>query len=120
MFFTILPISNTGVSAADILGIVYSLYLKLGSFSDMEYYFWQLAYCDLKVPNRFVGLCSDLIATGANKTTLLHVGTSYTHTIAREINVSVTHQIARAGSLNSKIAGGEGFYHNATDAKLIL
>ena len=56
LFFKILPISNTGVSAAYILATVHFLYPKLGSFSDMEYYFYQLAYQDLKVPKRFVGL----------------------------------------------------------------
>ena len=56
MFFKIHPISNTGVSAAYILATVHFLYPKLGSFSDMEYYFYQLAYQDSKVPKRFVGL----------------------------------------------------------------
>ena len=32
------------------------LYTKLGSFTDMEYYFYQLAYWDSKVPKHFVGL----------------------------------------------------------------
>ena len=56
MFFKTLPISNTGVSIAYILATVRFLYTKLGSFSDMEYYFYQLAYLDSKVPKRFVGL----------------------------------------------------------------
>ena len=56
LFFKILPISNTGVSIAYILATVHFLYPKLGSFSDMEYYFHQLAYRDSKVPKRFVGL----------------------------------------------------------------
>ena len=56
LFFKILPISNTGVSAAYILATIHFLYPKLGSFSDMEYYFHQLAYRDSKVPKRFVGL----------------------------------------------------------------
>ena len=56
MFFKILPISNTGVSIAYILATVHFLCPKLGSFSDMEYYFYQLVYRDSKVPNRFVGL----------------------------------------------------------------
>ena len=56
LFFKILPISNTGVYAAYILATVQFLYSKLGSFSDMEYYFYQLAYRDSKVPKRFVGL----------------------------------------------------------------
>ena len=55
LFFKILPISNTGVSAAYILATVHFLYPKLGSFPDMEYYFYQLAYRDSKVPKRFVG-----------------------------------------------------------------
>ena len=56
LFFKILPISNTGISAAYILATVHFLYPKLGSFSEMEYYFYQLAYRDSKVPKRFVGL----------------------------------------------------------------
>ena len=50
------PISNTGVSAAYILATIHFLYPKLGSFSDIEYYFYQLAYRDSKVPKCFVGL----------------------------------------------------------------
>ena len=50
------PISNIGVSAAYILATIHFLYPKLGSFSDMEYYFYQLAYWDSKVPKCFVGL----------------------------------------------------------------
>ena len=42
------PISNTGVSATYILATVH--------FFDMEYYFYQLAYRDSKVPKCFVGL----------------------------------------------------------------
>ena len=56
LFFKILPISNTGDSIAYILATVHFLYPKLGSFSDMEYYFYQLAYRDSKVPKCFVGL----------------------------------------------------------------
>ena len=56
LFYKILPISNTGVSAAYILATVHFNYPKLGSFSNMEYYFYQLAYRDLKVPKCFVGL----------------------------------------------------------------
>ena len=56
MFFKIVPISHTGVSIAYILATVRFLCPKLGSFSDMEYYFYQLAYRDSKVPNHFVGL----------------------------------------------------------------
>ena len=44
MFFKILPISNTGISIAYILATVHFLYPKLGSFSDTEYYFYQLAH----------------------------------------------------------------------------
>ena len=36
-FFKILLISNTGASIAYILATVHFLYLKLGSFSHMEY-----------------------------------------------------------------------------------
>ena len=56
LFLKMFPISKTGVSAAYILATVHFLHPKLGSFSDMEYYFYQLAYRDLKVPKRFVGL----------------------------------------------------------------
>ena len=56
MFFKILPISNTGISIAYILATVHFFYPKLSSFSDMEYYFYQLAYRDSKVLKRFVGL----------------------------------------------------------------
>ena len=56
LFFKLLPISNTGISIAYILATVHFLCSKLGSFSDMEYYFYQLAYRDSKVPNHFVGL----------------------------------------------------------------
>ena len=56
LFFKILPISITGDSIAYILATVHFLCPKLGSFSDMEYYFYQLAYRDSKVPKRFVGL----------------------------------------------------------------
>ena len=56
LFFKILPISNTGVSIAYIFATVHFLYPKLGSFSDMEYFFYQLACRNSKVPKRFVGL----------------------------------------------------------------
>ena len=56
LFFKFLPISNTGDSIAYILATIHFLYPKLGSFSDMEHYFYQLAYRDSKVPKRFVGL----------------------------------------------------------------
>ena len=39
LFFKILPISNTGDSITYILAPVHFLYPKLGSFSDMDYYF---------------------------------------------------------------------------------
>ena len=39
LFFKILPISNTGDSGADMLVTVHFMYPKLGSFSNMEYYF---------------------------------------------------------------------------------
>ena len=81
LFLKMFPISNTGDTAAYILATVHFLYPKLGSFSDMEYYFYQLPYQDWKVPKCFVGLIQMhalpvLTATGANKTTPLHVGTS--------------------------------------------
>ena len=56
MFFKIHPNSITAVSIEYILVTVHFLYPTLGSFSDMEYYFYQLVYQDLKVPKHFVGL----------------------------------------------------------------
>ena len=38
------------------MATIHFLYPKLGSFSDMEYYFYQRAYRDSKVPKHFVGL----------------------------------------------------------------
>ena len=108
MFFKILLISNTGISIAYILATVHFVCLKLGSFSDMEYYFYQLTYRDSKVPNRFVGLsqmqCSpsfDWNWGKQNKMTPLHVGTSYTHDFGfySKGNATATHQRAWAGSL---------------------
>ena len=56
LFYKLLPISNTGDSIAYILATVHFLYPKLGSFSNVEPYFYQLAYRYSKVPKRFVGL----------------------------------------------------------------
>ena len=56
LFRKMFPISNTVISAAYILATVHFLYPKLGSFSNMDYYFYQLAHRDSKVPKRFVGL----------------------------------------------------------------
>ena len=56
LFFKLLPISNTGNSIAYILATVHFLCPKLGSFSDIEYYFYHLSYRDSKVPKRLVGL----------------------------------------------------------------
>ena len=56
LFFKFLPISNTGNSIAYILATVHFLYPKIGSFSDMECYFYHLAYRDWKVPKCFVAL----------------------------------------------------------------
>ena len=54
LFFKILPFTKTGDSIAYILATVHFRYLS--SFSDMEYYFYQLAYGDSKVPKHFVEL----------------------------------------------------------------
>ena len=119
MFFKILPISDTDVSISYILATVHFLYPKLGSFFDMEYYFYQLAYWDSNVPKRFIGLnqmqCSFSFDWnwGANKMTLLHVGTSYTHDFRfySKGNPSATHQSAWAGSLKPQIAwAARGLY----------
>ena len=56
LFFKILSISNNGDSIAYILATVHFLYLIISSFSDMEYYFYQLAYRYSKGPKCFVGL----------------------------------------------------------------
>ena len=48
--------SKTGISSADVLATLHFLYFKLVSFSDMEYYYYQLAYRNLKVSKHFVGL----------------------------------------------------------------
>ena len=57
----VFPISNTGDSIAYILATIHFLYPKLGSFSDMEYYFYHLAYQDSKVPKHFVRLKSNAV-----------------------------------------------------------
>ena len=107
MFFKILPISNTSVSIAYILATVHFLYPKHGSYSDMEYYFYQLAYRDSKVPKCFVGLnqmqCSP--SFDWNWMTPLHVGTSYTHDFEfySKGNASATHQSTWVGSLKPQI-----------------
>ena len=108
LFYKLLPISNTGDSIAYILATVHFLYPKLGSFSDMEHYFYQLAYRYSKVPKRFVE-CSALpllTGTGANKMTPLHVGTSYIHDFRfhSKGNASGTHQSTWAGSLKPQFA----------------
>ena len=113
LFFKILPISNTGVSAAYILATVHFLYPKLGSFSNMEYYFYQLAYRDSKVPKHFVGLnqlqCSPSFDWNWGKQNdptacwhQLHPG-GFTAT-----QLHMDHQIAWAGSLNPQLRGRLG------------
>ena len=76
LFFKILPISSTGVSAAYILATVHFLYPTLGSFSNMEYYFYQLAYWDSKVSKRLNQMQCSALSLLANKMTPLHVGTT--------------------------------------------
>ena len=46
LFLKMFPISNTCISAAYILATVQFLYPKHGSFSDLEYNFYQPAYQD--------------------------------------------------------------------------
>ena len=109
LFFKILLFSNAGDSIAYILATIHFLYPKIGSFSDMVYYFYQLAYRDSKVLKRFVGKCSALpllTGTGANKITPLHVGTSYTYNFRFYSKGSGTHQSAWAGSLKPQTAWG--------------
>ena len=109
LFYKLLPISNTGDSIAYILATVHFLYPKLGSFSDMEHYFYQLAHRYSKVPKRFVGLSSALpllTGTRASKMTPLHVGFSYTYDFRfySKGNASGTHQSMWAGSLKPQFA----------------
>ena len=113
LFFKILPISNTGVSAAYILATVHFLYPTLCSFSDMEYYFYQLAYRDSKVPKCFVGLkqmqCSPSFDCNWGKqndpTACWH---QHDFGFYSKGNASATHQIAWAGSLNPQLCGRQG------------
>ena len=49
LFLKILLISNTGDSIAYILAIIHFLYQKLGSFSDMEYYFYQVLETTMRI-----------------------------------------------------------------------
>ena len=111
LFFKILPSSNTGDSTAHILATVHLLYPKLGSFSDMEYYFYQLAYWDSKVPKHFVGLnqmqCSpsfDWNWRKQNDPTACWHQVHHDFGFCSKGNASGTHQIAWAGSLNPQIA----------------
>ena len=85
LFFKILPNSNTGDSIAYNLATVHFLYPKIGSFSDMEYHFHQLAYLDSKVP-------------------------SYTHDFRfhSKENASGTHQRVWAGPKKCKICQQRG------------
>ena len=93
LFFKILPFSNTDVS---ILATVHFLNPKLGSFSDMVYYFHQLAYWDSKVPNHFVGLYQ------------MQFSRSFDWNWCKQYhpkrNASGTHQSAWAGSLKPQTA----------------
>ena len=86
MFFKILPISNTGDAIAYILATVHFLYSKLGSFSDMECYFYHLAYGDSK--------------------SKLNQMQCYTHDFRfySKGNASGTHQSTWAGSLKPQFA----------------
>ena len=108
LFFKILPISNTVVSAAYILATVHFLYpkLNLAPFST-----WSTSCLPgLESPQALHRTKFSVLplstATGANKTTPLYVGTSFTHDIGfySNRNISATHQIAWAGSLNPQIA----------------
>ena len=103
LFYKILPISNTGDSIAHILATVHFLYPKLGSFSNMEYYFHQLA--DGIKSNAVLSLF--WLEQGQKKSPPMHVGTSYTQDFwfySKE-NGSGTPQSAWAGSLKQLTAG---------------
>ena len=108
VFKKIFP-TNTGVSVTDILATVHFLYSKLGSFPT-----WSTTSTNslngTRKTRALVGLiqmhCSPSFDCSCNKTTPLHVGTSYTHDIRfySKRNVSATHHIVWAGLLNAEIA----------------
>ena len=108
MFFKILPVFITGVSAAYILATIQISTPNLAPIPTWSTTSTNFAYRDSKVPKRFVGLiqmqCSPSFDCNCSKQ--MHVGTSYTHDfgIYNKGNISATHQIAWVGSLNSQIA----------------
>ena len=110
LFFKILRISNTGVSIAYILATVHFLYTKLGSFSNMEYYIYQLAYRDSKVHKRFVGLnqmqCSHSFDWNWGKQNDPTACWHQLHPRFRVVqgNTSGTHQSTWAGSMKPQFA----------------
>ena len=95
LFLKMFTISNTGVSTAYILATIHFLYPKLGSFSNMEYYFYQLAYRDSKVPKCFVGL----IQMQCSPSFDCNWGKQNDFRCYSKGNVSVTHQIVWVGPL---------------------
>ena len=111
LFFKILPISITGDSIAYILATIHFLCSKLSSFSDMEYYFYQLAYWDSKVPKLFVGLnqmqCSpsfDWNWGKQNEPTACWHQLHPRFRVLQQGKCSATHKSAWAGSLKTQIA----------------
>ena len=76
MFFKIPPHFQHCRLCCIYFATIHFLSPKLGSLSNMEYYFYQLAYWDAKVSKHFIGLnqmqCSPSFdLTGANKMTPL-------------------------------------------------
>ena len=104
LFFKFLSFSNTGDSIAYTLATIHFLYLKLDSFSDMEYCFYHLAYLDSKVPKCFVGLnqmkCSPSFDWNYDLTACLY---QLHPRFYSKGNASGTHQSAWAGLLKPQI-----------------
>ena len=107
-------VTNTGDSIAYILATVHFRYPKLSSFSVMEYYFYQLAYRDLKVPKHFVGLnqiqCSPSFDWNWGKQNDSTACWHQLHLRFQVLQQGKCHQSTWAGSLNCKLRGWRGGY----------
>ena len=111
LFFKIVSISNTADSTVYILATVHFLYPKLSSSSDIEYYFYQFAYRDSKVPKHFVGLnqmqrspSSDWNWGKQNDPTACWHQLRPRFLVYSKVNASGTHQSAWTGSLKPQFA----------------
>ena len=105
------PISNTGVFAAYILATVHLLYLKLGSFSDMEYYFYYLLTGTQKSQTAWLGLiqmqCSQSFDCNWGKQNNPIVCWHQLHPqfwVLQQEKCLPTHQIVWVGSVKLQIA----------------